>query len=66
MSETWTPKTEQAETWTSLAPQRHLFSNSLFSHDFLGLDRVFSLTSPDGSAEVWDNVTAQSETWTPA
>jgi hypothetical protein len=62
---TWTPKTQQSETWTSEAPALHVFSTLVFSHAYSGSQRVFALGSANGGTEVWDAKTKQAETWTP-
>lgn len=62
----WTETTTQAETWTAETPSLHVFSTLVFSHAFSGALRVFALGSADGNTEVWDSVTADTESWTAA
>jgi hypothetical protein len=58
VSETWTPKTEQSETWTA-QPGRvaRLFDPYIF-------DRAIFDTGT--TAGVWDDKSEQAEVWTPA
>lgn len=64
---TWTPKTQQAETWTSESAGLHVFSTLVFSHAFHNGKRVFALGNPNGGVEIWDDVrSADAEVWTPA
>jgi len=55
---TWTPKTEQPETWTELAQQTRVFDPYVF-------DRapIFDTGETGG---IWDVKTQQAEVWTPA
>lgn len=55
---TWTPKTEQAETWTAAAADQRIFSPLVFDRK-----PVFATGSTGG---VWDAKTEQAETWTVA
>lgn len=56
---TWTPATQQSETWTEEAQTPHrIFSPYIFSR------RPVFATGP--TAGVWDEKTEQAETWTPA
>lgn len=53
---TWTPKTQQGETWTVEPPEARTFSPYTFSRH-----PVFDTGSAAG---VWDVRTAQPEVWT--
>ncbi len=53
---TWTPKTQQAETWTEENPETRTFSPLTFSR------LTFDVGSPSG---IWDAQTKQAEVWTP-
>jgi hypothetical protein len=55
---TWTPKTQQAETWTAAEADQRIFSPLIFDRK-----PVFSTGSSGG---VWDEKTKQPEIWTPA
>lgn len=60
---TWTPKTEQAETWTATLRQTRVFSPLAFSLDeFNGVD-VFAIGSPAG---IWTEAGQNDEVWTPS
>lgn len=59
---TWTPIAQQAETWTSERQLASVFSQLVFSHAFVGSQRVFSLGKSGG---VWDKKIKQVETWAP-
>lgn len=66
---TWTPLGIDAETWTSQSPganDRHGFSTLGFSRAMIGGKRAFSMNSPSGNTETWDNVSNDTESWTPA
>jgi len=60
---TWTPKTEQSETWTSIPAEDVLrvFSPRVFATRVVSGQRVFDTGPKSG---IWDSVTEQSETWT--
>ena len=57
---TWTPATEQSETWTSEDPARRVFSQLIYSHAFYTSKRVFALGS---SAGIYDRAATQAEVW---
>lgn len=63
MSETWTPKTEQSETWTSISIEEYprVFSPRVFATRVVSGRRVFDTGPISG---VWSARTEQSETWT--
>ena len=59
----WTPVTEQTETWSALTQETRVFSPVVFSHAYHTGKRVFSIGSVAG---IWDNPAAETETWVPA
>ena len=63
---TWTPKTQQGETWTANTPGLRVFSPLVFSHATHNSLHVFDLGNGAAGVEAWYRVSAQSETWTPA
>lgn len=54
---TWTPKTQQSETWTAEVQATRVFDPYVFDRS-----PIFDTGSVAG---VWDATTTQSETWTP-
>jgi len=54
---TWTPKTQQAETWTDFTQPVRVFDPAVFDRNPI-FDTGFS-------AGLWDAKTIQAETWTP-
>jgi hypothetical protein len=63
MSETWTEKTEQSETWSAISSEQYprTFSPRVFSTQVVSGLRVFDTGPTSG---VWDAQTEQSEIWT--
>jgi len=63
VSETWTPKTEQSESWTAIPIEArpNVFTSRVFASRRISGLRVFATGSPAG---LWDAVSEQSETWT--
>lgn len=55
---TWTPKTQQGETWTETPRDQRIFSPLIFARK-----PVFATGSTGG---VWDAKVEQTEVWTPA
>lgn len=53
---TWTPKTQQSETWTSEDPLPRVFDPYVF-------DRA-PVFDTGGTAGIWDAKTEQQEVWT--
>jgi hypothetical protein len=53
---TWTPKTQQSETWTGETPAARVFDPFVFDRN-----PIFDTGSVEG---IWDAKTIQSETWT--
>jgi hypothetical protein len=54
---TWTPKTQQSETWTAAVEPIRVFDPNVFDRN-----PIFD-TGP--SSGLWDVKTIQAETWTP-
>jgi hypothetical protein len=63
VSETWTPKTEQSETWTNISIEQYprTFSPRVFATRVVSGQRVFDTGPTSG---VWDARSEQAETWT--
>lgn len=59
---TWTPKTQQVETWTAKTPVRGVFSQLIFSPDSFGGKHVFALGNPAGG-EGWYRKSIVTKTW---
>jgi hypothetical protein len=59
---TWTPKTENSSSWTAEVLATRVFDPAVFSHAFVGDQRVFAIGSSQG---VWDADSAPLTTWTP-
>ena len=58
MSETWTPKTADAETWTANGDNRpRIFSPLTFA--------VWPVFATGVSSDFWTAKTEEAETWTP-
>lgn len=60
---TWTPKTEQTETWTASTTGLNVFSQLVFSHASYNGTHVFAFGNPSG-VEGWYRKTIDSEAWT--
>ena len=54
---TWTPATQQNETWTGEAPAQRVFDPHVF-------DRA-PIFDTGSMAGIWDGKTVQAEVWTP-
>lgn len=52
----WTPKTQQAETWTDMNQQTRVFDPAVFDNN-----PIFDTGSPAG---IWTLRTKQPEVWT--
>jgi hypothetical protein len=63
VSEVWTPKTQQSESWASIPIESrpNVFTSRVFASRVVSGQRVFATGSPAG---LWDAVSEQSETWT--
>jgi len=58
---TWTPKTENSNSWTADNFPARVFSPLVFSHAFVATKRVFTLGTSQG---VWDIDGAPASVWT--
>lgn len=57
---TWAPISNPSTTWTEDTPPLRTFSQFVFSREFFGGKRVFSM-----GVGVWNSTDNPSTTWTP-